>query len=59
MPKRMTLSERNLRARVWASVQGALMASKLYRNKPELAAHEARKQADAAVIESRIVVSRK
>lgn len=56
MPKRMTLSEKAHRRAVWASVQGALMSSKQYRDKPQAAAHKAREQADAAVIESRIDV---
>jgi len=54
MLKRMTLTERTLHRAVWASVQGALMASPTYRRKPQAAAHLAREQADAAVIESRI-----
>jgi hypothetical protein len=59
MPKRMTLSERHLHRLVWAAVQAALMRSPVYRKKPSAAAHEARVQADAAVIESRIGERRK
>jgi hypothetical protein len=55
----MTLSERHLHRLVWAAVQAALMRSPVYRKKPSAAAHEARVQADAAVIESRIGERRK
>jgi hypothetical protein len=55
----MTLNERALHRAVWAAVQGALMKSPVYRKKPNSAAHDARVQADAAVIESRIGASRK
>lgn len=54
MPKRMTLNERALHRAVWASTQGVLMQSPAYRKRPHGAAHDARLQADAAVVESRI-----
>ena len=54
MPKRMNISERNLHRLVWAATQGALVNAKVYRDKPQAAAHKAREHADCAVIESRI-----
>lgn len=48
----MTLTRRQLNAlyiAVWASAQGELVRAKQYRDNPDLAAHEAKRQADAAV----------
>ncbi|HEY4357976.1 MAG TPA: hypothetical protein VGN16_19675 [Acidobacteriaceae bacterium] len=43
----------NLRIAVWASVQGSLVKARQYRDNPILAAHEAQRQAEAAVAKSR------
>lgn len=43
----------NLFIEVWASTQGALVKARAYRDNPILAAHEAQRQAEAAVAKNR------